>query len=165
LTQPHRRWNSDDQVPHCKESIFANLHPGVPVDALELRVDVNDMYLPVESVVFHTQGAPCSSAPDVASCKSAFAKARPAEVLNQYGLPLNQEYLVYSRASEVGIVQGAAVGAFLAPIDNEAEATAPREREEHLRVLQARLERQMSSSGGVRGVRFDGQGWFARTYS
>ncbi len=122
--RPSPRWGSDDQGPHCKESIFANLHPGVPVDALQLRVDVNDMYLPVETVVFYRQGTPCSSAPDEASCMSAFAKARPAEVKNQYGLPLNQEYLVYSRGGEVGVVQGTAVGAFLAPIDNESEATA-----------------------------------------
>ncbi len=124
LARPQPRWGSADREPQCKESIFANLHPGVPVDALQLRVDVNDMYLPVEAVVFYRQGTPCSSAPDEASCMSRFANARPAEVKNENGLPLNQEYLVYSRGGEVGVVQGTAVGAFLAPIDNESEATA-----------------------------------------
>jgi len=96
----------------CAGSLVPALHPGVPVDYLELRLD----YYPErahEIVIAGHAGTPCATAKDRAACAKALAAAHSTE---------SGEYLVYTRGDEVGTVAGHAAGGFLAPIDSPEEA-------------------------------------------
>jgi len=96
----------------CAGAIVSALHPGAPVDYLELRLDYYPQRTHEIVIAGHT-GMPCATAKDVAACTRALAYAKS---------PDSGEYLVYTRGDTVGTVTGRAAAGFLAPIDTAEEA-------------------------------------------
>jgi hypothetical protein len=109
--------------------VLSNLKPATPIDYVELRtVD----WRKGGSKTVDSFGTPCATAADAGACSGALAIAFPTSEYDgwlattdplDFGFNAPQEFVVYTRGEEVGIVVNeAALGAFLAPIDTLEEA-------------------------------------------
>lgn len=95
----------------CDGSTLSAIKPAIPVDYLELRMDLYPQGVH-EIVHAGTTGTACGSATHVPECIAALASASLK----------TGEYLVYTRGDEVQALPPKDVVAFLAPIDGPEEA-------------------------------------------
>ena len=103
----------------CAEGIdpFDRLTPGVAVDYFALRHPWGSE---------RGRGERCGGATDVTACEAALddlpAPGDPWATGPGGGAPAPTTYFLYTRGDEVGAVGTSALGAFLAPIENAADA-------------------------------------------
>lgn len=97
----------------CGGDLVPGLEPAQAVDYLELRLDYYPDPSKHEIVIAGSKGDACANAKDKSVCEKVLSGAKAKR---------GGQYLVFLRGDEIGVVNGTATAAFLAPIDTPEEA-------------------------------------------